>query len=196
MRITPLVSMLVLALCAFPAAAEEKAKQWDKPPEMTIDVKKQYIATMDTTMGKIVIELYPKIAPNHVNSFVFLAKQGFYDGVIFHRVIKDFMLQGGDPTGTGMGGPGYKLKAEFNDMKHVRGVLSAARTQDPDSAGSQFFLMHGDSPHLDGKYTAYGKIIDGMDTVDKIAALETDGRDRPANPPKINSIKIEEKEAK
>jgi len=188
--------MFTLALCILPLGAEEKAKQWDKPPEMTIDAKKQYIATMDTTMGKIVIELYPKIAPNHVNSFVFLSKQGFYDGVIFHRVIKDFMLQGGDPTGTGMGGPGYKLKAEFNDMKHTRGVVSAARTQDPDSAGSQFFLMHGDSPHLDGKYTAYGKIIEGMETVDKIANLETDGRDRPANPPKINSIKIEEKEAK
>ena len=196
MRITPLVSMFTLALCILPLGAEEKAKQWDKPPEMTIDAKKQYIATMDTTMGKIIIELYPKIAPGHVNSFVFLARQGYYDGVIFHRVIKGFMLQGGDPTGTGMGGPGYKLKAEFNDMKHTRGILSAARSQDPDSAGSQFFLMHADYPSLDGKYTGYGKIIEGMDTVDKIANLETDGRDRPANPPKIVSIKIEEKEAK
>ncbi|MEZ0266074.1 MAG: peptidylprolyl isomerase [Phycisphaerae bacterium] len=151
---------------------------------------------METTMGKITIELYPKLAPNHVNSFVFLAREGYYDGVIFHRVIKDFMLQGGDPTGTGTGGPGYKLPAEFNDTKHVRGILSAARTADPNSAGSQFFLMHGDAPHLDGKYTVYGKVIDGLDVVDKIANLPTDGRDRPNDPPSIKSIKIEEKDAK
>ena len=199
MRTASLVTaaLAVLTLCAVPLKAEEKkAKQWDKEPEMTIDKNKKYIAVMDTTAGKITFELYPKLAPHHVNSFVFLAKQGYYDGVIFHRVIKDFMLQGGDPTGTGMGGPGYKLKAEFNDMKHTRGVLSAARTADPDSAGSQFFIMHGDSPHLDGKYTAYGKLIDGMDVVDKIANMETDARDRPANPPSIKSITIEEKDAK
>ncbi|HYE16949.1 MAG TPA: peptidylprolyl isomerase [Tepidisphaeraceae bacterium] len=198
MRTTPLVALLALALCAAPATSAEKkeAKQWDKPPEMKIDPKKQYTAVMETTAGTITIELYPKLAPNHVNSFVFLAKEGYYDGVIFHRVIKDFMLQGGDPTGTGMGGPGYKLPAEFNDTKHVRGILSAARTQDPNSAGSQFFLMHGDSPHLDGKYTVYGKVIEGLDVVDKIANLPTGRNDRPNDPPSIKSIKIEEKEAK
>ncbi len=193
MRSLAFVAAMIMACCAL---AAEKAKQWDKPPEMKIDVKKQYIATMETSAGKIVIELFPKLAPNHVNSFVFLAKEGFYDGVIFHRVIKDFMLQGGDPTGTGMGGPGYKLKAEFNDTKHERGILSAARTNDPDSAGSQFFLMHGTAPHLDGKYTVYGKVIEGLDVVDKIANMETGPQDRPINPPKIIGIKIEEKEAK
>jgi peptidyl-prolyl cis-trans isomerase B (cyclophilin B) len=195
MRTTPLVALLALALCAAPAALAEKkeAKQWDKPPEMKIDPKKQYTAVMETSAGKITIELYPKLAPNHVNSFVFLAKEGYYDGVIFHRVIKDFMLQGGDPTGTGTGGPGYKLPAEFNDTKHVRGILSAARTADPNSAGSQFFLMHGDAPHLDGKYTVYGKVVDGLDVVDKIANLPTGRNDRPNDPPSIKSIKIEEK---
>ena len=131
-----------------------------------------------------------------MNSFVFLAKEGFYDGVIFHRVIQDFMIQGGDPTGTGGGGPGYKLKSEFNSTHHARGVLSAARTPDPNSAGSQFFIMHGDSPHLDNQYTAFGKVIEGMETVDKIATAPKDDNDRPLKPESIKSIKIEEKEAK
>src|SRR5688572_3920604 len=116
------------------------AKTYSKPPEMTIDPSKTYTATIETSLGNIEVEFYPKVAPQHVNSFIFLAKEGYYDGVIFHRVIPGFMVQGGDPTGTGSGGPGYRVKAEFSDMKHVRGVLSAARTNDPNSAGSQFFL--------------------------------------------------------
>ena len=189
--------ILVGALALRPALADEGKgkKQYDKEPEMTIDPEKVYVARMETTLGPIVIELYPKQAPHHVNSFVFLAREGYYDGVIFHRVIPGFMAQGGDPTGTGGGGPGYELKAEFNDTKHTRGVVSAARTADPDSAGSQFFLMHGDAPHLDGKYTAYGKIVEGIEVVDKIVELPRDASDRPNDPPSIKSIKIEEKGA-
>jgi peptidyl-prolyl cis-trans isomerase B (cyclophilin B) len=169
------------------------AKQYSAPPPMTIDPKKTYTAKMETTFGDVVIELFPKEAPGHVNSFVFLSRQGFYEGVIFHRVISGFMIQGGDPTGTGTGGPGYQLKAEFNSHKHKRGVLSAARSASPNSAGSQFFLMHADSSHLDGQYTAYGQITSGIEVVDKIANLPTDGNDRPRTPPKINRITIEEK---
>ena len=197
-RRTLTLSLILLALLALAPAslAQKQGKSWDREPDMKIDVNKVYVARMDTTAGPIVIELYPKQAPHHVNSFVFLAKEGYYDGVIFHRVIPGFMIQGGDPTGTGQGGPGYKLKAEFNATKHTRGVLSAARTQDPDSAGSQFFLMHGDAPHLDNQYTAYGKVTEGMDVVDKIATAPTGANDRPKDPVSIKSIKIEEKEAK
>ena len=187
--------VLCLALTALPAAAQEKRKSWDREPEMKIDPEKVYVARIDTSAGPIVLELYPKQAPHHVNSFVFLAKEGYYDGVIFHRVIPGFMIQGGDPTGTGQGGPGYKLKAEFNSTPHTRGVLSAARTPDPDSAGSQFFIMHGTAPHLDNKYTAFGKVTEGLETVDKIATAPTDN-ERPLNPVSIKSIKIETKEAK
>jgi cyclophilin family peptidyl-prolyl cis-trans isomerase len=191
------VLILALALAVAPAAlAQGQKKTWDKEPEMKIDVNKTYLARMDTTEGPIVIELYPKQAPHHVNSFVFLANEGFYDGVIFHRVIPGFMVQGGDPTGTGGGGPGYKLKAEFNDTKHTRGILSAARTADPNSAGSQFFLMHGDAPHLDNLYTAYGKVVEGIEVVDKIVSAPTGAQDRPRNPASIKSIKIEVKDAK
>ncbi len=151
-------------------------------------------ATIHTSHGSITVELFDEDAPRTVENFRKLAGDGFYDGVIFHRVIKDFMIQGGDPTGTGAGGPGYKLKAEFNDVKHVPGILSMARTADPDSGGSQFFIMHGDAPHLDNQYTAYGKVTEGMETVDKIAAVETvppeDGQ--PTAPIVIESITIEE----
>ncbi|HZN68234.1 MAG TPA: peptidylprolyl isomerase [Tepidisphaeraceae bacterium] len=190
---------LALLAAALPALSQEgqkkERKTYDREPEMKIDQNKVYVARVETTAGPIVLELYPKQAPHHVNSFVFLAKEGFYDGVIFHRVIPGFMVQGGDPTGTGGGGPGYKLKAEFNETKHVRGVLSAARTPDPNSAGSQFFLMHGEAPHLDRQYTAYGKVVEGMETVDKIAQAPTGEGDRPTNPVSIKSIKIEEKAA-
>jgi peptidyl-prolyl cis-trans isomerase B (cyclophilin B) len=182
-----------LALLFGASAQGAEKKKYDRPPEMKIDPNKTYTATMDTTEGKIVIELLPKVAPGHVNSFVFLAREKYYDDVIFHRVIPGFMIQGGDPEGTGMGGPGYQLKAEFNDIKHVRGVLSAARSQNPNSAGSQFFLMHGEAPHLDGKYTAYGRVKEGLDVVDKIAKTPTGANDRPENPPKIKTITIEEK---
>ncbi len=168
------------------------AKQWSKPPEMALDPKKKYSATMETTLGTMTIDLDPSIAPQHVNSFVFLARQGFYEGVIFHRVIPGFMIQGGDPTGTGTGGPGYHLKAEFNKMKHVRGVLSMARSNDPNSGGSQFFIMHDDAPFLDNQYTAFGKVTSGIETVDKIVNLPRDSNDRPKNPAKITRITINE----
>ena len=140
-----LVSAICLAYAAIaadPGDVSKDKKQYDKPPEMKIDKEKTYTATIETDAGTMVAELYPKIAPNTVNSFVFLARDGFYNGAPFHRVIPGFMIQGGDPTGTGTGGPGYKLKAEFNKRKHTRGVLAAARTSDPNPAGSQFFIMH------------------------------------------------------
>src|SRR4051812_2681727 len=147
------VALLALALASVTCAGaadsgdvSAKKKKYDKPQDMKLDPAKTYLATIDTDAGKMVAELYPKIAPKTVNSFVFLAREGFYDGTIFHRVIPGFMIQGGDPTGTGTGGPGYRLPAEFNKRKHTRGVLSAARTNDPNSAGSQFFVMHADSP--------------------------------------------------
>jgi peptidyl-prolyl cis-trans isomerase B (cyclophilin B) len=168
------------------------AKEYKSVPPMTIDPEKKYTVTIETTEGTITAELFPKDAPGHVNSFVFLAKDGFYDGVIFHRVIPGFMIQGGDPTGTGMGGPGYKLKAEFNKRKHTRGVLSAARSADPNSAGSQFFLMHEEAPHLDGQYTAFGQVTSGLEVVDKIVAAPRDRNDKPKNPASIKTIKVTE----
>lgn len=170
------------------------AKQWSQAPKMSIDVNKTYTAHIETTLGPIDVEFFPKDAPQTVNSFIFLAKQGYYDGVIFHRVIPNFMIQGGDPTGTGTGGPGYQLPAEFNSHKHVPGILSMARTSDPDSAGSQFFIVQGKpAPFLDGQYTVFGKVTSGMDTVDKIANLPTCPNDRPLNPPSIKSITVQEK---
>jgi peptidyl-prolyl cis-trans isomerase B (cyclophilin B) len=160
---------------------------------MAIDANKTYTATIDTTSGTMVAELYPKLAPNTVNSVVFLAREGYYDGVIFHRVIPGFMIQGGDPTGTGTGGPGYQLQAEFNPTKHDRGILSMARTSDPNSAGSQFFVMHDRAPHLDNQYTVFGKVTEGLEVIDKIVNAPRDRNDRPSNPTTINSIKIEEK---
>ena len=136
--------------------------------------------------GVITAELYPELAPNTVANFVNLVESGFYDGLIFHRVIPGFMIQGGDPQGTGMGGPGYSIKGEFarngfreNTLRHTRGVLSMARSMMPNSAGSQFFIMHADAPHLDGDYAAFGKVTDGMDVVDRIASVRTGMQDRP-----------------
>ena len=189
------IALTLAASAAFAPGQQNQPKRWDREPEMKIEKDKVYVARIETSEGPIVAELYPKQAPHHVNSFVFLAKEGFYNGVIFHRVIPGFMIQGGDPTGTGTGGPGYELKAEFNEARHTRGVLSAARSSDPDSAGSQFFIMHGDSPHLDGKYSAFGKVTSGLEVVDKIVSAPRDGRDRPRNPAQIKSIKIETKDA-
>jgi peptidyl-prolyl cis-trans isomerase B (cyclophilin B) len=169
------------------------AKKYDAPADQKLDPNKTYIATIETTEGTITAELWPKIAPKTVNAFVFLAREGFYEGVIFHRVIPGFMIQGGDPTGTGTGGPGYQLPAEFNDTKHDRGVLSMARTSDPNSAGSQFFVMHARSPHLDNQYTAFGKATGGLEVVDKIANAPTGANDRPRNPTSIKKITITEK---
>lgn len=144
--------------------------------------------------GTIQLELYPDKAPETVENFIKLVKEGFYDGLIFHRVIPGFMIQGGCPEGTGMGGPGWQIKGEFasngvnNDLKHARGVISMARSRHPDSAGSQFFIMHADAPHLDGEYAAFGKVIKGMETVDAIAAEKTDYSDRPRNDQRMKKV--------
>ncbi len=156
------------------------------------------IVTFEMEDGKTFkAELYPETAPNTVNNFLSLVKKGFYDGVIFHRVIAGFMIQGGDPKGIGVGGPGYCIKGEFsangvkNDLKHTRGVLSMARTQVPDSAGSQFFVMHADADYLDGQYAAFGKVVEGMDAVDAIASVPTDFRDKPLKAQKMKKVTAE-----
>ena len=147
--------------------------------------------------GEIKLELYPDIAPITTENFVKLAGEGFYNGLIFHRVIAGFMIQGGCPEGTGMGGPGYSIKGEFasngfdNPLKHERGVISMARAMNPNSAGSQFFIMHADAPHLDGQYAAFGRVVSGIDVVDKIASVRTDMRDRPQFDQTIESITVE-----
>ena len=157
------------------------------------------IVTITMTDGSVMkAELYPEVAPNTVNNFISLVKKGFYDGLVFHRVIRGFMIQGGDPQGTGMGGPGYSIKGEFtyngfsNDLKHTPGVLSMARSMMPDSAGSQFFIMHKAAPHLDGQYAAFGKIIEGMDVVNKIAEVATDYSDKPLEPQVMKTVTVEE----
>ena len=142
-------------------------------------------------------ELYPDVAPNTVNNFISLVKKGFFDGLIFHRVIAGFMIQGGDPEGSGIGGPGYSIKGEFNyngvenNLKHSRGVLSMARAQHPDSAGSQFFIMHADAPHLDGQYAAFGKLVEGEDVLDSIASIDTDWSDRPRTPQVMKTVTVD-----
>ncbi len=148
--------------------------------------------------GEIVLELYPDKAPNTVNNFLSLASSGFYDGLTFHRVISGFMIQGGDPNGTGTGGPGYTIRGEFalngfksNDLKHARGVISMARAVSPNSAGSQFFIMHANASYLDGQYAAFGRVIKGLDVVDRIAAVATDYNDKPKTPQVIKSMTCE-----
>ena len=156
------------------------------------------IVTFTMENGDVIkAELYPDIAPISVNNFISLIKQNFYDGLIFHRVIKGFMIQGGDPEGTGMGGPGYSIRGEFaqngypNDLKHTEGVLSMARSMHPNSAGSQFFIMHKTSPHLDGYYAAFGKVTEGLENVNKIAETATDYSDRPLEEQKIKTVTVE-----
>lgn len=159
-----------------------------KNPIVTIELK---------TGGIIKVELYPEIAPNTVNNFISLVKKGYYNGLIFHRVINGFMIQGGCPEGTGMGGPGYSIKGEFsmngfeNNLKHTEGVISMARSQMPNSAGSQFFIMHKNSPHLDGSYAAFGKVIEGMDVVNEIAETQTDYSDRPTYDQVMKSVTVD-----
>ena len=159
---------------------------------------KNPIVTITMENGDVMkAELYPEIAPNTVNNFISLVQNGFYDGLIFHRVIRGFMIQGGCPDGTGMGGPGYTIKGEFsqngfaNDLRHTEGVLSMARAMHPDSAGSQFFIMHKNSPHLDGAYAAFGKITEGMDIVNKIAETATDYSDRPLEEQKMKKVTVD-----
>lgn len=156
------------------------------------------IVTIEMENGDIIrAELYPAVAPNTVNNFISLINKGFYDDTIFHRVISGFMIQGGDPQGIGVGGPGYTIKGEFskngfkNELKHEAGVLSMARSMMPNSAGSQFFIMHKDSPHLDGSYAAFGKVIEGMNVVDKIANTPTDSSDRPLVEQKMKSVTVD-----
>ncbi len=157
------------------------------------------VVTIEMENGKkIVAELYPDKAPNTVNNFIDLVKSGFYDGIIFHRVISGFMIQGGDPAGVGTGGPGYTIKGEFalngfgkNDLKHTRGVLSMARAMNPNSAGSQFFIMHKNAAHLDGQYAAFGKVTEGMDVVDGIASVKTDWNDKPVTPQIMKKVTVE-----
>lgn len=179
------VGLLTVAGCGNKQAAPQSYKQ---NPVVTIE--------MDS--GDIIeIELYPQIAPNTVNSFVSLVDKGFYDGLAFHRVIPGFMIQGGDPTASGNGGPGYHIKGEFtsnghqNDLKHTAGVISMARAKPMDSAGSQFFLMTGDSPHLDGEYAAFGKVINGQDVVDKIASVDKGAADRPIVLPVMSKVTVD-----
>ena len=156
------------------------------------------VVTIEMENGDIIkAELYPEIAPNTVNNFISLVKKGFYSGLIFHRVINGFMIQGGCHDGTGMGGPGYSIAGEFyhngfkNDLKHTEGVLSMARSMMPNSAGSQFFIMHKNSPHLDGEYAAFGKVIEGMDIVNRIATTQTDYSDRPLNKQMMKNVTVD-----
>ena len=155
------------------------------------------IVTFETNQGTIKAELFPDVAPNTVNNFISLVKRGFYDGLIFHRVIPGFMIQGGDPQGTGMGGPGYSIKGEFimnnfnNELLHKRGVLSMARSQSPNSAGSQFFSMVDDAPHLNAQYASFGQVIEGMEAVDKIVAAQRDYNDRPLENQIMEKVTVE-----
>ena len=161
-----------------------------KNPIVTIKMQNEELAP-------IKVELYPEIAPNTVNNFISLVNKGFYNGIIFHRVIPSFMIQGGDPEGVGIGGPGYSIRGEFayngfkNDLKHRRGVISMARSMMPNSAGSQFFIMHADSPHLDGQYAAFGSVISGIEVIDKIAGVNVDYNDRPLRDQVIKSVTVD-----
>lgn len=157
------------------------------------------VITIEMENGDVMkAELYPEVAPNTVNNFLSLVNKGFYDGLIFHRVIRGFMIQGGCPQGTGMGGPGWHIKGEFaangvpNPIKHTRGVISMARAMDPNSAGSQFFIMHADAPHLDGDYAAFGHVVSGMDAVDEIADTPTDWNDKPRTPVVMATVRVVE----
>lgn len=187
-------SILASALALVGCSSESNIEETRTPP------KELPVATMIVKdFGRVEIELYPHIAPNTVNNFIYLANSGFYDGLTFHRVIKDFMIQGGDPEGSGMGGPGYKIKGEFsknkfqNDLKHTEGVISMARSQNKNSAGSQFFIVTKDASHLDGQYASFGKVINGMDIVHDIENVQTGANNKPINDVIIESIKVDTK---
>ena len=187
-------SILASALALVGCSSESNIEETRTPP------KELPVATMIVKdFGRVEIELYPHIAPNTVNNFIYLANSGFYDGLTFHRVIKDFMIQGGDPEGSGMGGPGYKIKGEFsknkfqNDLKHTEGVISMARSQNKNSAGSQFFIVTKDASHLDGQYASFGKVINGMDIVHDIENIKTGANNKPINNVIIESIKVDTK---
>lgn len=205
------ISMLILILgISFLAACNDEqpnetehkktktSKETDKTSAYKGENEEAPIVTMTMEDGsEVIIELYPQLAPNTVNNFISLVQDGFYDGLIYHRVIPGFMIQGGDPEGTGAGGPGYSIKGEFNsndfnnELEHERGVLSMARSQSPDSAGSQFFIMHEDSSHLNGDYAGFGQVIEGMDVIDDIVEVPTDEQERPKEEQKIKSMTVE-----
>ena len=175
------------------AAEPQGRKRWNRPPEMQIDPSKSYVATIKTNMGEIKVQLFAKDAPKTVNSFVFLAKNDFYDGTIFHRVINNFMIQGGDPTGTGTGGPGYEFEDETrgNPNRHEPFTLSMANAG-PNTNGSQFFITEIATPHLDGKHTVFGRVVAGKEVVQKISDVPTGANDRPANNVVIEDVMIEQ----
>ncbi|PGT84823.1 MULTISPECIES: peptidylprolyl isomerase [Bacillaceae] len=187
--------MLIIGGCGTNEQSQPEQEETTQPVQKIED---NPIATITMENNDTIkVELYPNIAPNTVNNFISLAESGFYDGLIFHRVIPGFMIQGGDPEGRGTGGPGYGIKGEFesngveNEVNHERGVLSMARSQDPDSAGSQFFIMVAEATHLDGDYAAFGKVTEGMDAVDKIVNVERDNQDKPVEDQKIKQITLE-----
>jgi peptidyl-prolyl cis-trans isomerase B (cyclophilin B) len=164
-----------------------------EPAQPPVDKPVLPVATVETNMGTFSFVMYPKDAPNTVQNFVKLANQGFYNGTIFHRIIKRFMIQGGDPTGTGTGGPGYTINAEFNDRKHLVGTVSMARSADPNSAGSQFFICVAPSPHLNGQYTAFGEVIEGIDVVLAISEVKTGENDRPLEDVVMKKVTVEDR---
>lgn len=190
-----LMALLVTFGCASKEAPDSAPAETDST--VTIEGPKPVVTIAFEDMEDIQVELYPSVAPNTVNNFISLVESGFYDGVIFHRVIEGFMIQGGDPDGVGTGGPGYAIKGEFsengfdNALSHKRGVISMARSMAPDSAGSQFFIMHQDTPQLDGKYAAFGKVISGIETVDQIASVETGANDRPVEDIVMQQVTVE-----
>lgn len=204
-RYTILISLLaafmvILAGCGSKPAAVPAPTPEPAPAESTTGTGEipHPIATIEMDSGKVIkLELYPEVAPNTVNNFISLANQGFYDGLIFHRVIPGFMIQGGDPEGLGTGGPGYSIKGEFatngfdNTLKHTTGVISMARSQSLDSAGSQFFIMTADASHLDGQYAAFGKVTEGLDVVEEIVNLPRGAKDRPTDPPVMKKVTID-----
>jgi cyclophilin family peptidyl-prolyl cis-trans isomerase len=199
MNTRSLAVMVIVALAAIPLVRADEAKKerktYDKPPEMKIDVNKKYTATLDTDKGKIVIELFPKEAPHTVNNFVFLAREGFYDGTIFHRVIPDFMIQGGDPTGTGAGDAGYKFDDETDPQKNPHkfkvGTVAMANAG-PNTNGSQFFINEKPTPWLQGHHTIFGQVTEGQDVVHAIATAERDDNDKPKTDIHIKSVTIKE----
>jgi len=190
-----LLVLLFLAGCG--TGTDEQNAQSPEKKDME-EIEKNPVVTITMENDETIqLELYPKVAPNTVTNFISLVNQGYYDGLIFHRVIPGFMVQGGDPEGTGMGGPGYSIPGEFssngfeNSVKHERGVISMARSQDPDSAGSQFFIMVADSPHLDNEYAAFGKVLEGIETLDNIVSVETGAQDRPNEDQVIEKVTVD-----
>lgn len=176
------IMLIAVALAVFTVAGCKNKEKKNMAPT----------ATVETDMGTFVIEFYPQDAPNTVKNFISLAKKGFYDGLTFHRIVPGFVIQGGDPDGNGTGGPGYKIAAEFNSRKHVDGTVAMARSADPNSAGSQFYVALGQLPSLDGKYTVFGQVIEGLDVVHKIAEVRTGANDRPKEPVHMKKITINE----